>query len=231
MTLPLPRSRADAPGGSRTGAGPGPYSPGEERLHVLSHGAALVASLVALVWLATVAALHGDLWRLVGGVAFAASAATLFLASTLYHAATEPLARARLRAFDHSAIYLLIAGSYTPFTISVLRGPWGWGMFAAVWAMAIAGVVVRTTGIIRLRGLSTALYLLMGWMCIVGIGPLSRSLTPSQLHWLIAGGLMYTAGVPFYVRKDRPYTHAVWHLFVIAGVGCHAVAVASLMRA
>ena len=210
---------------------PGSYSLAEERLHALTHGAGLVASLVGLVWLAVVATRFGDGWRLLGGIAFASSAATLFLASTLYHSATEPLAKARLRAFDHSAIYVLIAGSYTPFTISVLRGPWGWGMFAAVWAMAISGVVIRTTGIIRLRGLSTVLYLLMGWMCIVGIGPLSRSLTPAQLHWLIAGGVVYTVGVPFYVSKGRPYMHAIWHLFVLAGVGCHAVAIASLMRA
>ncbi len=229
MSAPPPR--AATPNDGPPDALRAPYSDAEERLHVLSHGAALVASLAGLLWLVAEAARYGDVWRLVGGIAFAASAATLFLASTLYHAARSPRVRARLRAFDHSAIYLLIAGSYTPFTISVLRGAWGWGMFAAVWTMAIAGVVVRTTGIIRLRGLSTALYLLMGWMCLVGIGPLSRSLSPSQLHWLIAGGVMYTIGVPFYVRKDRPYMHAIWHLFVIAGVGCHAVAVASLMRA
>ncbi len=208
-----------------------PYTAAEERLHVLSHGIGLLASLVGLPWLLVTAARHGDGWRLAGGLAFGVTASAMFLASSLYHASTSPRPRAVLRAVDHSAIYLLIAGTYTPFTISVLRGPWGWGLFGTVWAVALAGIVMRTTGVVRLRGLSTVLYLLMGWMCVVGFGPLARSLSGAQLGWLIAGGVLYTLGVPFYVSKKLRYGHAIWHLFVLGGVLCHGVAVASLMRA
>ena len=174
---------------------------------------------------------EGDDWRLLGGVVFGAGALLMLATSTLYHATTEPRRRALLRAADHSAIYLLIAATYTPFTVSVLRGPWGWGLFGVVWALAAIGILLRTTGVVKRRGLSSILDLGMGWLVVVGFRQVAASLTAAQLGWLIAGGLAYTAGVPFYVWKRRQYTHAAWHLFVLAGVACHYVAILSLMRA
>lgn len=207
------------------------YSDAEERAHALSHGIGLGASLVALPWLVVTAAQHGDVWRLVGGAVFGVSAIVMLGASTLYHRAREPLAKAFLRAVDHSSIYLLIAGTYTPFTISVMRGASGWTLFGVAWAIAAIGILARTTGIIRVRGLSTVIYLVMGWMGALAFRQMWASLSSVQFGWLVAGGLAYTLGVPFYAWKGRPYMHAIWHLFVLAGVGCHFVAILSLMSA
>ncbi len=206
------------------------YTPFEERLHSASHALGFFASIAAVAWLALTALRYGDGWRLLGGLVFGFGAMLMLGTSTLYHASRAPRTRAYLRAADHSAIYLLIAATYTPFTISVLRGPWGWGLFGTVWTMAIVGIVLRTTGWVRLRGFSTVLYLTMGWLVVAGFRQVAASLSTDELRWLIAGGLAYTAGVPFYIWKRREYTHAVWHLFVLAGVGCHYVAVLSLMR-
>jgi hemolysin III len=205
------------------------YSPREELAHCLSHGAGVVASLVALPLLIVTAAVHGDARRMVGGIAFGVTALLMFAASTLYHSARSPRAKALLRTLDHSAIYLLIAGTYTPFTIGVLRGSVGWALFGIVWTLAILGIVAKLSGRLRIPGLSAALYVAIGWIGMFGIRALSAGLTTPELAWLVAGGVVYTCGVPFYVWKRRPYTHAVWHLFVLAGVGCHFVAVLSVM--
>ena len=207
------------------------YSPGEEIAHSVSHGVGVVASLAAIPSLAVAAALHGDAFRIVGCVAFGVTALLMFATSTLYHAVQRPRAKMILRTLDHSAIYLLIAGTYTPFTIGVMRGSMGWTLFGIVWTLAVVGIVAKVSGRLRIPMLSTGLYVAIGWIGIFGIKQLSVSLTTAQLSWLLAGGALYTCGVPFYAWKRRPYAHAVWHLFVLAGVGCHFVAVLSLMSA
>jgi hemolysin III len=190
-----------------------------------------VASLVAIAWLVITASLYGDGWRMAGGAAFGVTALLLFGASTLYHAARRPRVKELFRKFDHSAIYLLIAGTYTAFTVGVMRGYWGWTLFAVVWVLAAFGIAAEVGGRVRHPMLSSALYVAMGWLGIVAIRALAATLTPLQLKWLLAGGILYTIGVPFYIWKSRPYTHAIWHLFVLAGVSCHFVAVLSVMRA
>jgi hemolysin III len=206
------------------------YTSGEESAHRLTHGLGILGSLVAIPVLVRAAGGGGDAWRLVSGVIFGMSALLLFTTSFLYHSATEPRVRTLLRRFDHSAIYLLIAGTYTPFTLGVLRGGWGWTLFALVWGMALLGIIAKTTRIgFRFHKTSVLLYVVMGWLVVIAAGPLMRSLTRPELGWLMAGGLFYTAGVPFYLWKSRRYTHAVWHAFVLAGVACHFVAVLSMM--
>jgi len=206
------------------------YSRREELFHSLTHACGIAASLVAIPWLAWVALASGDTWRLVSGVIFGASALLLFTNSVLYHSSTDERRRLLLRKFDHSAIYLLIAGTYTPVTIGVLRGAWGWSLFGVVWGLAVLGIAAKTTRLgFRFPRVSVALYLVMGWLVVVAARPMMETLTGYQIGWLLAGGLAYTAGVPFYLWKSRPYMHAVWHVFVLAGVTCHFVAVLSMM--
>lgn len=205
------------------------YSRREETLHWATHAAGIAASLVAIPWLAATAAGAGDTWRLVSGVIFGVSALLLFSTSVAYHAATGPRAKARLRVLDHSAIYVLIAGSYTPFLLGVLRGAWGWSMFGVLWGLALVGIAAKLALGPRFRIASTLLYLAMGWAGVVAAKPLMHALTTHELAWIAAGGLVYTAGVPFYLWKGRSYSHAAWHLFVLGGAACHFVAVLSVM--
>ena len=208
------------------------YSPEEEAASRVTHGLGVVASLFAIPWLAWTAARFGDPWRLAGGIVFGLSALALFTTSVLYHSTRQPQWRVRLRRADHSAIYVLIAGTYTPFTLGVMRGNWGWTLFVLIWALAALGIVVKTTQFgFRFHKTSVLLYVVMGWLIVVAARPLMQSLSGYELAWLVAGGLFYTAGVPFYLWKSRPYTHAVWHGFVLAGVVAHFVAVLSVMRA
>jgi hemolysin III len=149
----------------------------------------------------------------------------LYSSSSLYHFFTTPRWKARFQTLDHACIYLLIAGSYTPFTLITLKGAWGWSLFAAVWSMAIAGVLLKTLGKGRKdHWLSTALYLLMGWLVLVAMGPLVRNLPAAGVAWLVAGGLAYTLGVGFFAWRRLPFNHAIWHLFVLAGSVCHVLA-------
>jgi hemolysin III len=185
---------------------------------------------VAIPWLAWTALHGGDTWRLVSGVIFGASALLLFTTSVSYHAATDPPLRTLLRRFDHCAIYILIAGTYTPFMLGVMRGDWGWTFFGLVWGMALLGIIAKTTRLgFRYHKTSVLLYVVMGWIIVIAARPLMRVLTHSELMWLMAGGLFYTAGVPFYLWKSQRYSHAVWHAFVLAGVACHFVAVLGVM--
>lgn len=161
----------------------------------------------------------------VGAAVFGTTMALLYLTSTLYHAVTPARAKQVLRILDHGAIYLLIAGTYTPFTLGVLRGPWGWTLLAIIWALAALGVTLKALGGIRYPRLSTAVYLAMGWLVVVAAKPLVERLPPWGLFWLAAGGLAYTAGVGFYGTRRLRYGHFVWHLFVLAGTACHFVAV------
>jgi len=206
------------------------YSRGEEIAHVATHAAGMALSVVAIVVLLLAAHSSGaGAWRAAGGVIFGASALLLFTTSVLYHAARSPRLKPRLRLLDHSAIYVLIAGSYTPFALGVLGGTWGWTLFGLVWGLAVLGVAAKTVLGFRFHLSSTLLYLAMGWIGVIAAKPLLEALTRHELTWLVAGGLAYTLGVPFYLWKGRRFTHAIWHVFVLAGVACHFVAVLSVM--
>jgi hemolysin III len=209
---------------------PAPYTRGEERAHVVTHAAGLLASLVAIPWLAIEGLRAGDAWKLAGALVFAGTAALLFGTSCLYHSAVRPEIKSRRRLLDHSAIYLLIAGTYTPFALGVIRESAGWWLFGVIWALAVAGIASKLAVGFRYPRLSTALYVGMGWAGVSAAGPLADALTSGQLAWVLAGGIAYTAGVPFYLMKRTRYTHAAWHVFVLAGVGCHFIAVLGVLR-
>ncbi len=196
----------------------------EELANSLSHGVALVASLIALPWLIASAIPHG-VATTIGAMIFASTVIILYASSTIYHATRDARRKGILRRIDHSAIYLLIAGTYTPFTLGVLRGAWGWTLFGLVWTLATAGVVLKSVWGIRYPRLSAALYLGMGWLILIAAKPLWQLVPLPGVLWLVAGGLAYTIGVAFYAAKRIPYGHFIWHLFVIAGTACHYVAV------
>ncbi len=198
---------------------------GEELANAVSHGTGFVAAVVATPFLLAAAARNGGLADLVGAAVFVATVMLAYLASTLYHAVPWPRVKSVLRAVDHSAIFLLIAGTYTPFTLGVLRGGWGWTLFGLVWTLALFGVVMKAFGGVRLPKLSMGIYLGMGWLIVVAIVPLAERMPPAGLAWLVAGGLAYTGGVAFYALDRFRYCHFIWHLFVLAGTACHFVAV------
>jgi len=199
----------------------------EELANSLTHGLGAVASLAGGTALITLAAVFGDHWQLAGAIVFGLCLLLLYLASTLYHAIRDPAAKARLKVLDHCAIYLLIAGTYTPFTLIGLRGPWGWGLFAAIWSLAVGGGVVNLYSAGRLNLLATGLFFAMGWLVVVAIRPLMAALDNWTFGWLLAGGVAYTLGTVFYHRPSLRYSHAIWHLFVVTGSVCHYVAVAA----
>ena len=205
---------------------PGTHQPqtrGEEIANSVSHGVGFFAAVVLLPVL-VINALSDGAAAMVGAAVFGATMALLFLTSTLYHAMVPRRAKSVLRVLDHSAIYLLIAGTYTPFTLGVLRGPWGWTLFGVIWGLAAIGIFLKSIRGIRYPRLSTAVYLAMGWLVLVAAKPLWASVPAWGLFWLFAGGVSYTAGVAFYAARRR-YAHFVWHLFVLAGTSCHFVAV------
>ena len=199
----------------------------DEIASALTHGLGAVAALAGGAVLITLTALHGDAWQLGASIVFGVTLLLLYTASTLYHAIQHPVAKGRLKVFDHCAIYLLIAGTYTPFTLIGLRGPWGWGLFIAIWSLALCGVIFKLFYTGRFKRLSTFIYIAMGWLIIVAIKPMLNSLDAWTLSWLLAGGVFYTLGTYFYHRESIPYSHAIWHLFVIAGSVCHFVAVSA----
>jgi hemolysin III len=186
-----------------------------------------LASVTGGAMLITFAAAGGDGWQLLSAIVFSATLFLLYTSSTLYHAVRHQTLRARLRVLDHCAIYLLIAGTYTPFTLVTLREHRGWWLFGLVWTLAAAGVVFKLFFTGRLHRLSTALYLGMGWLAIVAVRPVLELLSAPTLLWLLAGGLSYTLGTAFFHSRRIPFAHAVWHLFVLVGSACHFVAVAS----
>jgi hemolysin III len=202
-----------------------PQSAGEELANSLSHGAGFLAALAATPFLLAEAARAGAVANVVGAAVFAATVMLAYLASTIYHAVPWPRAKRVLRAVDHGSIFLLIAGTYTPFTLGVLRGGWGWTLFGMVWTLALAGVVMKAMGGVRFRKVSIVVYLAMGWLVLIAIGPLLERMPAGGLAWLVAGGLAYTGGVLFYALDRYRYCHFVWHLFVVAGTACHFVAV------
>jgi len=193
-----------------------PHPLRQELWNALTHGLGAAAALAGGAVLITLAAIWGDAWQLAGAIVFGVALLLLYTASTLYHAIQHPVAKGRLKVFDHCAIYLLIAGTYTPFTLVSLRGPWGWSLLAVVWSMAIIGIVLELRRV-RNRIAAALLYLGMGWVGIIAIKPMIASIPPGGLWLLLGGGLCYTLGVPFYLWKRLPYNHALWHLFVLAG--------------
>ncbi|HEV8269214.1 MAG TPA: hemolysin III family protein [Thermoanaerobaculia bacterium] len=197
---------------------------GEEIASSITHGVGLVAAVVGAPILVMVAARRGA-GALVGAAVFVATVIVLYAASTLYHAIPHEKAKRVFKVLDRAAIFLLIAGSYTPFTLTALRGAWGFTLLATVWALATLGVTLTATGLLGRPALSTSLYLGMGWLAVIVIQPLWRHLPAAGFAWLVAGGLAYTAGVPFFAARRLRYGHVVWHLFVLAGTVCHYVAV------
>lgn len=202
-----------------------PLSLGEEIANSVTHGVAALASVAALPILLVVTIARGDPWQIVGGAVFGATLILLYTASTLYHALTHSGAKRVFRVLDHSAIYLLIAGTYTPFALGTLRGPWGWSLLGAVWALAALGITAKATLGFRFPRLSTAIYIGMGWLGVIAFRPLMAHIGTAGIMWLVAGGLCYTAGVIFFAWERLRYGHMVWHLFVAAGSVCHFFAV------
>ncbi len=198
---------------------------GEEIANSISHGFGLVASIVALPILTLSALSHGEIASVVGAVVFASTMILLYLASTLYHTIPRGRAKRIFRVLDHSAIYVFIAGSYTPFTIGVLRGDAGWALLGAIWTLAILGVIWKASGLRAHPAWSAGLYLAMGWLILLAVEPLVDVMPTAGIAWLVAGGLAYTAGVGFFVATGLRYGHFVWHLFVLTGSACHTVAV------
>jgi hemolysin III len=196
----------------------------EEAVNALTHGAGLIASLAGSAVLLVLAAGSSDAWRIAGTAIFATTLVLLYAASTSYHLAWSSRLKARLKVVDHCAIYLLIAGSYTPFALGI-GGGWGWSLFGVVWGLAAAGIVFKLFFTGRFPRLSTAIYLGMGWLALVAVGPMIRHFDASTLWWIAAGGVIYTAGTWFYHNNRIPFAHGIWHLFVVAGSACHVVAV------
>ena len=205
--------------------------PFEELLNALTHGLGAIASAAGGAVLITLAAIWGDTRHVVGASVFVGSLVLLYTASTLYHAIPFEAAKAKLKVFDHCAIYVLIAGTYTPFTLVGLRGAWGWSLLVTVWALAAAGVVFKLFYPGRFTLLSTLLYIAMGWLVVIAIKPMVAALPPATLAWLVGGGVAYTAGTVFYLSRRIPYAHAIWHLFVLAGSVCHFAAVLTQITA
>jgi len=197
-----------------------------ERLNGYSHLLGAVAAAAGLAVLVVLAGRQGDAWKLVSFSVYGATLILLYLFSTLYHSA-RGRAKTILQKFDHNAIYLLIAGTYTPFTLVTLRGPWGWALFGVVWGLAVLGIVIDSLHQRNARRiLPVVIYLLMGWVALVALGPLIEALPRSGLLWLVGGGLFYTVGIAFYALDARlPHAHGIWHLFVLAGSVCHYLAI------
>lgn len=201
------------------------YSPAEERLNVWSHGLGIILSIAATVALLRNALLFGTIWHLVAYSIYGASQIAIFTASTLYHNAKTPAWRYRLNVFDHAAIYLSIAGTYTPFTLISIRGPWGWSVFITVWLVALAGIILKLYFTGRFKLLSTIGYVAMGWIIVIAIKPLINNVPVEGLIWLAAGGVLYMIGAALYQIKTIPYNHAIFHFFVLAAAVCHFISI------
>jgi hemolysin III len=203
----------------------------EELVNAFTHGIGALASAAAGAVLITLAALWGDGWQLGTAIVFVVTLSLLYIASTLYHAARHERLKARLKVLDHCAIFLLIAGTYTPFTLLGLRDSWGWTLFAIIWVLAVLGVVFKLFFTGRFPRLSTMMYIAMGWLIVIAFGPMVQELSATTIAWLLAGGAAYTLGTLFYHRESLPYAHAIWHLFVLAGSSFHFVAVSTQVLA
>ncbi len=194
---------------------------GEEVFNSITHGIGTLLSIAALVLLVVYAAIKGDAWHVVSFSIFGSTMVLLYLSSTLYHSFTKEKIKNLFARFDHAAIFLLIAGTYTPFLLTALRGTLGWTLFGIIWAVAITGVVIRSIYLTRFRKLMVGLYLAMGWMFVVAIGPMMQNLPVISIVFLFLGGVMYSIGVIFYAWRNLKYGHGIWHLFVLAGSILH----------
>lgn len=197
----------------------------EEIANGISHGLALILALAAMPILVLSAARAGSTHFIIGVAVFGVTMVVLYLASTLYHSLTHERAKNFFRQVDHCAVFLLIAGSYTPFALGVLRGPWGWTLLAIVWALAVAGIVIKLLAGTRHWWLLMTLYLVMGWLAIVAIKPILALVPPAGIGLILAGGIAYSGGLAFFAAHRIRYHHFIWHLFVIAGTTCHYLAV------
>ena len=199
--------------------------PQAEWLNTLTHGFGWALSIAALVVMVFFAAIHGSARHVVGTAVFGSTMVLLYAMSTLYHAFRDVRVKKVFRILDHAAIYLLIAGTYTPFCLTVLRGAWGWSLFGVVWGLAALGILFKSLFGPRYELFSVSVYLTMGWLVLIAILPLWRALPPWGVAWLFGGGVCYSLGTLFYAWESLPFNHAVWHLFVLAGSSCHIVAV------
>lgn len=193
----------------------------EEVVSSAIHGVGIVLSIVALTVLVAFATMHGDAWHVASVAVFGTTLILLYTASTLYHGIPNEIAKPTLRALDHIAIYLFIAGTYTPFTLISLRGPWGWSLFTVVWSLALLGIALELTSLKRFRAPAVALYVGMGWIALAAVGPLIEAVPSGGLWLLFLGGAAYTVGVPFYLWRRLPFSHAIWHGFVLLGSVLH----------
>jgi len=205
------------------------YSLSEDIVNSITHAVGLGMSLAGSAFLISLAILHGNAWYIVGSGIYGASLFVLYLASTLYHGFRNARAKTIFKIVDHASIYLLIAGTYTPFLLVDLRGPWGWSLLGIIWSMAILGVIFKIFLIDHFRKLSTLVYVLMGWLCIIALKQMLLAIPPVNLILIVIGGLIYTAGVIFYAWHRLPYNHAVWHLFVLGGSICHYLSILFLL--
>lgn len=198
-----------------------PFSIGEEIAHSVTHGIGAGLGIAALVILVVLAAQQGDAWRVVSFSIYGSSLILLYMASTLYHGIQHKKAKYVFEILDHSAIYLLIAGTYTPFLLVLLRGAWGWSMFGVIWALAITGIVFKSIFMKKMERVSLGLYIAMGWLIVIMLKPMMAHLPKAGFMWLASGGLCYTLGAVFYAWRSLKWAHMVWHLFVLAGSILH----------
>jgi hemolysin III len=197
-----------------------------ERLNSISHLVGVVMASVGAAVLVILAALDGDPWKIVSFSIYGLTLILLFLASTLYHS-VQGRAKRIFQKLDHGAIYFLIAGTYTPFTLVTLRGTWGWSLFGTVWGLAVTGIAIDALHGVRRRIIPVIIYVVMGWLVVIAIRPLLDALPAAGIGWLLAGGVLYTAGILFYVLDRRiPHGHGIWHLFVLGGGAAHFIAIA-----
>ena len=206
-------------------AAPSAYTPPEELANAITHGLGVALSIAGLVLLVVTASLHSDGWGVSSSAIFGATFIVLYSVSTLYHSLPGARLKFLLCKFDHAAIFLLIAGTYTPFLLVTLRGAWGWSLFGVIWGLAAAGVTLKFWFTGRLAALSIAIYIAMGWLVLIALRPMLHAVPLGGLWLLLADGLCYTGGTVFYAWKRLPYHHAVWHLWVLAGSACHWTAV------
>jgi hemolysin III len=199
-------------------------------MNSVTHGIGALLSVAGLVVLVVFAALYGDKWHIVSFSIFGGTLIVLYAASTLYHSFSRPSVKAFFREIDHSAIFLLIAGTYTPFALTSLRGPWGWSMLGIVWTLALAGISIKFVRVFKFRGLSVAIYLFMGWMGLIAIRKIVTGVPQLSLILLVLGGLSYTTGVIFYSCRRLPFNHGIWHLFVLCGSAFHYFSVLFILK-
>ena len=198
---------------------------GEEIANSVSHGVGFIAAAAATPCLIVSAVNRGTVASVVGVSIFAATMMLMYLTSTLYHALPQPRVKKVFRILDHNAIYLLIAGTYTPIVLGVLYGAWGWTLFGLVWGLAVAGIILKSISGVEYHGVSLAIYVAMGWLVLIAVKPLLEVMPFWGMFWLVLGGVFYTTGIYFYGKKSMRYAHTIWHLFVVAGTFCHFIAI------